>query len=99
MIDKRAPVEKFDCVTLVEQTEGRERLHKRAETRISKADCNYEGVDWEGSNTLKSHEQRSLLLGSGRGRGHRFSYRACYLCWEVLRAGMEWEVASSESRT
>ena len=38
LIDKCAPVEKFDCATLVEQTESRERLHKRAETRISKAD-------------------------------------------------------------
>ena len=61
---------------------------------VSKSD-----VDWEGSNTLKCREQRSLLLGSERGRGHRFSYRACYLCWEDLRAGMEWEEASSESRT
>ena len=57
------------------------------------------GVDWEGSSTLKCRERKSLLLGSGRGRGDRFSYRACYLCWEDLQAGMEWEEASSESKT
>ena len=60
---------------------------------------NKSGVNWEGKNTLKCREQRSLLLGSGRGRGHRVSYKARYLCWEDLRAGMEWEEASSESRT
>lgn len=57
------------------------------------------GVDWEGCNTLKCREQRSLLLGSGRDQGHKFSYKARYLCWEDPRAGMEWEEASSESRT
>ena len=39
LIDKRAPIKEFDCAKLVEQTESRERLHKRAETWISKIDC------------------------------------------------------------
>lgn len=99
MIDKRAPIEEFDCAELVEQTESRERLHKRAETRIPKTDCNKSEVDWEGRNTLKCHEQKSLSSGVGRGRGHRFSYRACYLYSEDLRVGMEQEEASSENKT